>query len=638
MSAALTDFASLLSFRGNNGWDIGCAFVAAWGGMTSQVVGLICVGMLSLKLRRDGARQWEVVTIWLVMLIALALVFASNALGAGKTSFVTSLMVYVCRKGRNLPLSLTSALVQLSLSLYLTIRLITIRLPFTPRTRDVTTVLREPSVLRAGSVVVFNVLILLSAVLHLNLLGQFIPFCVGGLLVLAVFNHSFSNERAVVLPTTSTIFTVPFPAPIPSSLEAMYPQSSRMEDDISDTEPLDSPSRPALRISVMSDQSFDSAMVQDVEEAIIATAVRHAAMSSQLSLAVPHSAPPQMEAIFAKPPPRSNSDGPASPTSKVRHGHILPSQVEFAERLELELAARTPVGGPVVRPPGRDRKLRVVVYDDSFDESENVDATSPGSILGSDIIHRSPVQSHPPAIGDTSTPRNERPSTFGALAVEIPEQHSYLANQDEFTGPQSERQSFSIVSHRTNSISSLQSSRRWTRHFSITSHRKRSDELAAVPEQGNVASPSTPSKGSVRRARRTTFGRPISSSSRRTFRIHTPVEGPAPPMPTRPPIHLSVPIRTRPSLELPSISPLDISPLKMHKSSPSPLRPTPPSFPADTYFPPLPSGPIPTSSSVLLGSQPNWSSTPSSNRIRPLPVAPVPANVPGSAASEERSP
>lgn len=360
----------------------------------------------------------------------------------------------------------------------------------------------------------------------------------------------------------------------------------------------------------MSDRSFDSAVVGSVEDAVIATAVRHLAMKSQP--APLQSAPPRLEAFLSRPP-------------GLRNNHILPSQVEFAEQLEKEIAERAPIHGPVVRPTDRNRRLRVLIYEDDPGEVNRTDTQTPASILGSDIIYKSPTQSHA-ALRDpnANVPSMERTSRFGVVAAEISEQDSYIANQDVLSEYHFDRRSFSNFSQRTSGTGSAKSPKRSIRHFSFTSHRNRSvDELSIVLEQGVGTAASTPSKSSVRRSRRTTFGRPISSSSRKTSATH-PAHDPAPPMPIFPSASLFSHSFPRRSLE--PVSP--VSPLRIRKSLASQPRPPIPAFPEAASHIPLPQTPN------ILERNIHNTGPPGMKRARPLPTAPIPNNVGGSPEDE----
>ena len=382
-----------------------------------------------------------------------------------------------------------------------------------------------------------------------------------------------------------------------------------------------------LRISILSDHSFDSTMIGSVEEAIIATAVRHITITSQPSFIPPKSAPPRIEA-FAVPSQSApaHSTQTQSTPAQWSGGHILPSQVELAEQLEKEIAERLPIPGPVVRPADHNKKLRVLIYDDDNDQPDLPDSRTPASILGSDIIYRSPTQMNVSA-GDNRVSSNGRRSTFGVLAVEVPEHESYITNQEILSEYHSDRHSFSITSHRTSGVGSLRSTRHSTRHFSVTSHRMKSmEELPSVPEQGNTFAPSTPS--SMRKSRRTTFGRPVSSSSRRTYASFTPQE-PVPPMPSRPSVFLS-PLSI-PRLTFDSLSPIE--PLRVNKHSPSHLRPPIPPFSVESEL----GQPVPSTSAVDSPDEPI--AGPSSQKLqRPLPSAPIPDNVGGSLDGLPESP
>ena len=365
----------------------------------------------------------------------------------------------------------------------------------------------------------------------------------------------------------------------------------------------------SFRISVLSDRSFDSDILGSVEDAIISTAVRHMTASSDPMLLPPVSAPPRIEAFSSHPP-------------GARHGHILPSQVEFAEQLEKELASRNPGHrGPVIRPTDFNRRLRVLITDDDSRISNPADAHTPGSIIGSDIIYRSPVQTRNRATFGTDKPP-DRNGTFGVLAVEVPEEDSYIATQDILSEYYPDRRSFSIISHRTTGAGSMRSTKHSTRHFSVTSHRRSPmDELPSVPERGNGDNPSITS--GVHRSRRTTFGRPVSSSSRRTNATHATHEL-VPPVPQRPSIFLNTNVLPRQNFD--ALSPVPVEPLRIHKSAP---RLPNPMF-SPMVITPSVTSPAPSTIDTIATIGTNGV-----RRPRPLPHAPIPDNVGGPDLNED---
>lgn len=81
-------------------------------------------------------------------------------------------------------MSLAAALVQLSINLYLTVRLVMVRLPPSFRIRSMVTALEGPTIRRASSVLVLNIVTLIPNAMKVNMLAQFLPFSIGALVVL----------------------------------------------------------------------------------------------------------------------------------------------------------------------------------------------------------------------------------------------------------------------------------------------------------------------------------------------------------------------------------------------------------------------------------------------------------------------
>lgn len=95
----------------------------------------------------------------------------------------------------NFPVSLATSLVQLVLNLYLLARLIHLQLPSSHRTRDIVAAIKKPIVGKASSLIAFNLLTLVPNATQLNLLAQFIPFSLGGLLVLGTHPYTSRVDR-----------------------------------------------------------------------------------------------------------------------------------------------------------------------------------------------------------------------------------------------------------------------------------------------------------------------------------------------------------------------------------------------------------------------------------------------------------
>lgn len=94
-------------------------------------------------------------------------------------------------------MSLATSLVQLTVNIYLAVRLVLVQLPFTPRIRDAALAMKKLSFSQAISIIVLNLLTLVPNAIKLNLIAQYVPFTCGSLLVLSEFSittHSNLNN------------------------------------------------------------------------------------------------------------------------------------------------------------------------------------------------------------------------------------------------------------------------------------------------------------------------------------------------------------------------------------------------------------------------------------------------------------
>ncbi|KAH8105848.1 hypothetical protein BXZ70DRAFT_1036536 [Cristinia sonorae] len=580
LSAALSDFAVLLTFKG----DTACV---AWGGMTSHIAVLVCSCVLGLELRRNKAQRGELIGLSFLAFIILVLVFVVNALSVGRTIPVAPMATRICHGGHNLPVSLTTSLLELFLNIYLAVRLVVLRLPPTGRTRDLWRTVWNAQIGKSSSVLVFVLINLVPNATEVNLVARNVLFSLSGLLLLATFNHRPQNLCSSLHVPKAGIFEVTIPGP-------KSPPPSPVDDLHSVTVDLGlAQIQPTVRTSFISEHTFNSAMAQSVEEAIITTAARHISRSAFPSILVPQSAPAYIESHATRRLGRLN--------------HILPFQSEFAEMLEREMAEKAAalVSGPVVR-PADNRRLRVVVYDDetNFKGEERPNPRTPISFVGSDIIYRGSARSQ----GDTgqTLPSIERSPSDEHIVSEY-----YI-----------DRHSLSVVSHRSSDVGSSKS-RRSTKRFSFASHRNRSvDELSVVPEWGQSTPTST--RHSHQRTRRTTFGRPVSIWSRKSSTKRTP-EGAhqlIPPVPNLPPLALTMPGNSL-STPTPSFDYLSpISPLKMRQlpAPRLPLPPTPPGYIQQVAG----SVPLPPSPPSATLREDIRNGTPGVKRpLRPLPITPM---------------
>jgi len=185
--ASVAYFVSLLTFR-PIGPGAGCSFAVAWGGISAQCARLVGLIILILELRPLGLPRWEYALFWTWLSIGSVLVFLTNAVTIGTTRLVQQLDVSLCYKIHFLPTSLISSLIYLSVEVYVAARAISLIAPPFLKVHHRFGGLRDSKVLKAISLIVFELLTLVPAARFTNILGDFVPFSIGSVLVLVTFN------------------------------------------------------------------------------------------------------------------------------------------------------------------------------------------------------------------------------------------------------------------------------------------------------------------------------------------------------------------------------------------------------------------------------------------------------------------
>nr|VWO97765.1 Thioredoxin 1 (Trx-1) [Ganoderma boninense] len=234
-------------------------------------------------------------------------------------------------------------------------------------------------VARAGSLILLEVLTVVPNAVLTNQLAQFIPFSIGALFVLSVFNHHVKDSIAVPVPR--------IPTPLVLSI-----QPSRAPT------PVSIPNGPPPSV-VGAEVPRDSSGFQPVEQELVLDSPFvpiHPRRKMHPPSLVPSSAPPRI------------GDAPVFDAQQKRP--ILPFQVQYAEQLERRIHT-----GPIVAPirimPQRPQ-VQVVVEDIEPDER----VLKSSSLIGSDIVRlhsarRTTMERSPPS------PMNTTPSDYSNTRI-----------------------------------------------------------------------------------------------------------------------------------------------------------------------------------------------------------------------------
>lgn len=203
--ASVAHFSSLLSFNSNSGASA-CAFLVALGGISTACARFIGLIILNLDLRKFQLWRWEIYLAWSWLVVAGGFVVATCAVSAGTVAYVLQLDTYLCYKTSYFPTALTMSVMFMILELYMIGRLLSFIAPpfleFKHRIGAVT----DTRVLRALSLLLFDILNMVPGVKVVSIVDEFVPFSIGALVVLAMFQK---HRRRPILGE---------PIPVPTSL------------------------------------------------------------------------------------------------------------------------------------------------------------------------------------------------------------------------------------------------------------------------------------------------------------------------------------------------------------------------------------------------------------------------------------
>ncbi|KII95155.1 hypothetical protein PLICRDRAFT_48118 [Plicaturopsis crispa FD-325 SS-3] len=406
--ASIAYFASLLTFSPTSG--PACAFFIAWGGMASQVAPLVGLLVLSCELRSLGVARSESLVFWILLGIGLVMVFATNAISIGTTKVVQQLGVSLCYRKHFLPTSLVASLIYLALSTYSIFRLRSfISPPFLQLEHQVLG-LKDNRILRALALMLLELLTIVPSATFISIPGEFIPFSIGSIAVLAAFNYRV--PAPVELHITSIPPTISAtPSDGRSLVSRMQSARSVARSVVTANQPF-IPNHPYSSSSLSdnsihvatdgflgppqtarSSRSFDSTTAKSIEQAIVQVAGKYPRATSRT-----------ISGVLGPPPsgPRQrpiNAEG-TSASFQPEHGsrpsrQILADQAQFAERFQSEGPSTaddssTPRSGLMPRRPA------IAIVTTPPAEPANRRSSVPGMksarssvVYGSDIIRHS---------------------------------------------------------------------------------------------------------------------------------------------------------------------------------------------------------------------------------------------------------
>ncbi|KAJ7368346.1 hypothetical protein DFH08DRAFT_831157 [Mycena albidolilacea] len=327
--ASVAQFASLLAFPLSG--DATCAFVVAWGGMAAQSGRLVGALVVIFELRKMGIARWEfwVAIVWLI--IGIAFIFLNNAVSVGVLTTFKPLGVAYCDRKHFLPASLVSSILYFSLEVYAIARMMLL-LSSNAQMRQI---IRDNRVVRPVALIFLELLTLVPSAVFTNTVAEFVPFSVGAVAVLLAFSYRPPPRLEPLSPRMSTLSYVTYP-----SVQNITVQTTRPSVTSSRPASTRPPSPPAASAPVRHHPYSASALSEhrlETDGWNPATARSTRTIDTAAAQSI-HNAVVQVGQRA-----RAASHNEAAPQFTKM---IVPSQVAYAERLDLDYAAASSLPTP----------------------------------------------------------------------------------------------------------------------------------------------------------------------------------------------------------------------------------------------------------------------------------------------------
>ncbi|KAJ3845117.1 hypothetical protein F5878DRAFT_389504 [Lentinula raphanica] len=223
-SGSLTSFGSLLSFHQHT--DL-CDFLVVWSLLSLDVARLMGLFALLLALRDLGMNLWELRISLIWMFIGLVFVFANAALAGGVTQSVDQLGTTsaLCLRKHFFPTSVVMTSIYFLLETFVIIRLWFLLPRRRFGNRRLLPYVADIRVLRAISLGMLELLTFVPSAIVTNTLGEFVPYGLGGMLVLLAFSHeTVKDQWDHTEKRLDSAENIVHPSPVPSS---KYPFSTQ---------------------------------------------------------------------------------------------------------------------------------------------------------------------------------------------------------------------------------------------------------------------------------------------------------------------------------------------------------------------------------------------------------------------------
>ncbi|KAG1872649.1 hypothetical protein C8R48DRAFT_670145 [Suillus tomentosus] len=167
--ASVAHFSSLLSFNSNSGASA-CAFIIALGGISTACARFMGLIILNIDLRKFELWRWEIYLAWFWLFVA----------GAADMYYSST---RTCATGQ----ALTMSAMFMILELYIIGRLLSFIAPPFLKFRHRIGAVTDTRVLHVLSLLLFDILNLVPGVKVIGIIGEFVPFSIGALIVLGMY-------------------------------------------------------------------------------------------------------------------------------------------------------------------------------------------------------------------------------------------------------------------------------------------------------------------------------------------------------------------------------------------------------------------------------------------------------------------
>ncbi|KAL5527683.1 hypothetical protein ACEPAG_6484 [Sanghuangporus baumii] len=177
-----------------------CAFLFAWESMSFQAARLVGLIVLGLNLMSLGVKRAEALIVWAFIAGIAAMIIITNALGIGAPLILNLLsmtsdlpagkVMVVCHREHNLASSLVLSFIAIGLETYYIFSFLNIIAPPSfPTKRRLNTLFGDIRIVRALSLLVFDIISIVPNAINTNALGDALPLSIAALIVLTVFNN-----------------------------------------------------------------------------------------------------------------------------------------------------------------------------------------------------------------------------------------------------------------------------------------------------------------------------------------------------------------------------------------------------------------------------------------------------------------